>query len=122
MITVDQIRAMLQQVILASVSLDQFDEWLSKASWNMHHDSSPEAISLVGKIELILATYDEGLQSEDHALSCLRDLPVFLFNNSNAASISTGGTGNVVSRPSTQWVVVGKQPASVFSYTPVLPG
>jgi len=65
---------MLQQVILASVSLDHFDEWLSKASWNMHLDSSPEAISLVGKIELILSDYDADLQSEEEALSSLRAL------------------------------------------------
>jgi hypothetical protein len=84
MITVDQIRTMLQQVILASVSLDQFDEWLSKASWNMHHESSPEAISLVGKIELILAEYDAGFQSEEQTLSSLSALnPVFVFNDSN---------------------------------------
>jgi hypothetical protein len=84
MITVDQIRAMLQQVVLASVSLDQFDEWLSKASWNMHHNSSAEAISLVGKIELILAEYDDGLQSEEQTLSSLSALnPVYVFNDSN---------------------------------------
>jgi hypothetical protein len=65
---------MLQQVILASVSLDQFDEWLAKASWNMQRDSSPEAISLVGKIELLLAAYDDGLQTEDQTLSSLRAL------------------------------------------------
>jgi len=87
MITVDQTRAMLQQVIAAGVSLDQFDEWLSKASWNMHHDSSPEAISLVGKIELLLAEYDDGLQSEQETLSSLAALnPVLVFNDSNRES------------------------------------
>ncbi len=82
MITVDQTRAMLQQVVLASVSLDEFDEWLSEASWNMHHDSSPEAIRLVGKIELLLAAYDDGLQSEQQTLSSLAALhPVFVLND-----------------------------------------
>jgi len=79
---------MLQQVIAAGVSLDQFDEWLSKASWNMHHDSSPEAISLVGKIELLLAEYDDGLQSEQETLSSLAALnPVLVFNDSNRESV-----------------------------------
>ncbi len=74
MITVDQIGAMLENVIVSKASLDQLDEWLSKATWNMHLDSSADAISLIGKLELTLAAYDEGFQSEDQTVSSLREL------------------------------------------------
>lgn len=102
MITVDQIRTMLQQVILADISFDQFDERLSRASWDMHLDSSAEAISLVGKIELILAGFEDGLHSEDQTMSSLRELtPVLVVVNSNGALLSTSESGNVVSHQST---------------------
>jgi hypothetical protein len=64
MITVDQIRSAVQQVILSKISLDDFDEWLTKASWNMHKDSKVEAVRMVGNIELMLAEFDSGDLSE----------------------------------------------------------
>ena len=63
MITTTQIRAMIQQVTLFKISLDDFEEWLTAASWSMHQDSEPEAVQLVGKIELGLAEVDAGHKS-----------------------------------------------------------
>ena len=54
---------MLQQVTLSELSLDSFDEWLTSASWNMHKDSSAEAVELVGQIELLLSEQEIGLIS-----------------------------------------------------------
>lgn len=60
MIESAQIRAMLQQVIAFQISLDEFDAWLTKASWNMQQDSDAESIRLVGAIEGRIAEFDHG--------------------------------------------------------------
>jgi hypothetical protein len=60
MITVEQTRSKLVQLTLSKLSLDDFDQWLTKASWNMHVSSSPEAVALVGQIEETLAIYEAG--------------------------------------------------------------
>jgi hypothetical protein len=65
MISVEQIRSMIEQLTLSKLSLDDFDEWLTRASWNMHVSSSPEAIALVGQIEGGLAVYEAGDISYD---------------------------------------------------------
>jgi hypothetical protein len=74
MITVDQIRAELQRVVLSEISLDDFDEWLTKASWNMQQDSAPGAVNLVGKIELLLADYDSERVSHPSLITALHEL------------------------------------------------
>lgn len=74
MISVDQIRAVLPQFLAGEITLDQFDEWIAKTSWDMQQDSSPDAISMVGTIELILSEYDSGCLSEEDARSSLMEL------------------------------------------------
>jgi hypothetical protein len=118
MINVDQIRVMLQRVILAEVSLDEFDEWISRESWNMHKDSSIEAIELIGKIELILADFDSGACSEAGVIKAFASLnPVFRISNvENPVSITTSGSAfNLVNLPKQQWEVFGTQSVTVFS-------
>jgi hypothetical protein len=122
MITVDQIRAVLQQVVLSKISLDDFDEWLTKASWNMHRDSVPDAIQAVGKIELRLAEADrKEVSDEDLVQDLLASLPSVEFTNVPVfVTISTGGdvSNNIVSPPLLQWVVSGKQPEKEFGSVP----
>ena len=86
MITVDQIRTVLQQVVESKLSLDEFDEWLSRASWEMHKDSAPDAVQAVGTIELRLAEADSRTVSEEDLVQELlgslpstesRNVPVF---------------------------------------------
>jgi hypothetical protein len=86
MITVDQIRTVLQQVVESKLSLDEFDEWLSRASWEMHKDSAPDAVQTVGTIELRLAEADSRTVSEEDLVQELlgslpstesRNVPVF---------------------------------------------
>lgn len=74
MITISQIRSVLQEVILSKISLDQFDKWLTDASWNMHQDSTAEAIKLVGQLELILADYDAERISQSDAIQAFKRL------------------------------------------------
>jgi hypothetical protein len=61
MITESQIRERLLAYLTRSSSLNEFEDWLVAASWNMHRDSDAAAQSLVGAIELRLAEY-----SNDH--------------------------------------------------------
>lgn len=64
MISGNQIRVMAEQLSLSKMSLDDFEEWLSKASWNMHKDSDDEARKLVGAIELCLAESEAKTDSD----------------------------------------------------------
>lgn len=118
MITVQQIRQSLRLVSAKKMSLDAFDEWLSKASWNMHKDSSAEAVKMVGNIELMLSCLDEGKQSEDEVLLALRGIPgVF----GETPDVLTSASGSVSTVSSFEWSAPSdRRPASVFSYTPLL--
>ena len=58
MITAAQIRAMIQQLSLYKISLDDFEEWFTAASWNaqkVEGSDAAEALQMVGKVELCLA-------------------------------------------------------------------
>lgn len=79
MVTVDQIRMQIRQVLDGSLSRDSFDEWISVHSWNMHLDSSADAISLLGKVELAMAEYDGEHLSEPDLLKQFRNLIAFEF-------------------------------------------
>jgi hypothetical protein len=113
MITVDQIRSVLQQVVLSKMSLDDFDEWLTKTSWNMHKDSVPDAIQAVGKIELCLAEAGrKEISDQDLAQDLLASLPsVEIRNVMVSVIVCTGGRGSstAFNPPLLQWAVAGKQ-------------
>lgn len=83
MITVDQIKSRLQQLTLFRISLDSFEEWLTSASWNMHKDSEPDAVKMVGQVERLLAEQDAGFRSQEQLFQELRQL-AGIFELSNA--------------------------------------
>ncbi len=58
MIQESDVRDKLAAVASHDLSLEDFVDWLESASWNMHADSSPEAIDLVSSIHLWLSEYD----------------------------------------------------------------
>ncbi|MBI4460470.1 MAG: hypothetical protein HY648_10490 [Acidobacteria bacterium] len=60
MLSLDQIRKQLQEYLAQRISLDQFEDWLVSASWNMHKHADKDAQHLVGAIELRLAEYSRG--------------------------------------------------------------
>ena len=136
MITVDQIRSMLQQLTLSQLSLDDFDEWLTGASWNMQQASSPEAISMVGQIEARLAEYEDGHISWETIIEAFGKMavvpppmpPIFSpFEMSNSrpmpAIVTSAMTADasVLNFPLRWSAASDKQPVSGFSYTLLRP-
>ncbi len=76
MISESEIRAKLADFVLGLRSLEELEEWLVQASWNMHLDSSDRARSLASSMELVLAEFSSGhlLRAElDHRLCSLLD-------------------------------------------------
>jgi len=65
-------------VLNRDISIVEFARWIMSNSWNMHQDSSPDAVSLVAEIHLLLAEHSD-LSLSDAAF--LREL---LSLNSNA--------------------------------------
>jgi hypothetical protein len=90
MIAEEEVRDKLAALASHELSVEEFAEWLEPASWNMHADSSPEAIDLVSSIHLLLSEYDHGdiddpqLRKE---LSSLLDDVVIAVTIDTAASI-----------------------------------
>ncbi|SRR6266496_1126782 len=70
MIEENEIRAKL----LSLSDLDEFEDWIAEQSWNMHRDSDPSAQRLVGKIELALAEFRDGIISEPLLRQQLKNL------------------------------------------------
>jgi hypothetical protein len=60
MIVESEVREKLAAVASNKLPLFDFADWLDSKSWNMHRDSSPEAVKLVSSIELLFAEYDHG--------------------------------------------------------------
>jgi len=118
MITVDQIRKQLRELVANKLTLEAFEDWLSVESWNMHKDSSADAIKLVGDIELMLSCFDEGGQSEAELMVAFRGIPgVF----GDTPDVLTSATGSQASIRSFVWSAPSdRRPASVLSYTPLL--
>ena len=100
MITAAQIRSMIQQLTLLKISLDDFDQWLTAASWNMHKDSQPEsdeAKRMIGKIELGLAEFDAGHKSRRQLFNELAILAgLFEMGTPTPLVLAASSTLNVV--------------------------
>lgn len=124
MITADQIRAMVHQLILSKISLDEFEEWLTANSWNAHQDSEVEAMQLVGKIELALA--EAGTDQESYAalLKVLGGMVgTFEMGTPPAPRLVASSTVKLIPF-SFQFELladVDKRYGMGFSYTPLLP-
>src|SRR5262245_43747166 len=53
-----EVREKLAALAAGEQSVEDFAAWLDPASWNMHADSSSEAIDLVSSVHLLLSEYD----------------------------------------------------------------
>ncbi|SRR5712691_10757017 len=71
------VRAKLASFLRNEISLASFADWVATNSWNMHKDSSREAVDLVSSIELFLAERDDKTYT-DHDFR--RDLQTLLDN------------------------------------------
>lgn len=124
MITVDAISAMLQQLAQSNISLDQFDEWLTRDSWNMHKDSSPAAVKMVGEIERRMAECDSGVVAEEELLLELEKMAGF-FHMGQRSNLRVVASADVNPLPfSFQLALLAgadKRFATEFSYTPLQP-
>ena len=72
-----EVRQKLELVAMNGLSLDSFEDWFVPNSWNVHSDSSPEAIELVSSIHLLLSERDDRILKESdlrrELLSLLED-------------------------------------------------
>jgi hypothetical protein len=64
MIQENEVRAKLAALEAGELPLWMFHDWIEKASFNMHRDSSDAAMDLVGSIGLLFADYDLRIISE----------------------------------------------------------
>jgi hypothetical protein len=63
MANLQEIRRELARFLAHEVTLDAFNEWLSRNTWNIQRESSPVK-DLVGAIELMLVEFSNGHRSE----------------------------------------------------------
>jgi hypothetical protein len=87
MITVSQIREHLQSLLDSNdpSSLDEFEDWLVRASWNMHQDTDLAAQEFASSIELRLVEFSSGDQDE----SVLRKDILKLLNEYSVPTLGT---------------------------------
>lgn len=74
MISESQIFRQIERLLADKISLDAFEDWLVRSSWNMHLDSGSKAQSLVWKIELSLAEYSSEHVDVKELLAELKNL------------------------------------------------
>jgi hypothetical protein len=74
MVSVEELRAKVAAYLQGRTSLDEFDEWFSANTWNMHRDNDPEAQRIAGAIELLLAEHSSGHLTDSQLL--VRLLPL----------------------------------------------
>jgi hypothetical protein len=67
MIQKADIEAHLRSVLSGDVSLEDFEDWLDDASWNMHADSDPAAIAAAESALLALSEMALAYRSEQSA-------------------------------------------------------
>lgn len=60
MLSAQSLREQIQQFLGDVVSLDDFEDWLVRASWNMHRHADREVQRMVGAAELRLAEHSQG--------------------------------------------------------------
>ncbi len=126
MISVQEISAMLRQVALSGISLDDFDEWLTRQSWDMHKDSDPAAIAMVGRIERLFAEHERDLITDDDLLQSLQRMNgIYLINVQDEPHVVSAGSVNTYSAPTVRFepsADADRRFSMEFSYTPPLPG
>jgi hypothetical protein len=116
---------MIQQRTLLKITQDDFEEWLTRASWNMHQDSEPEALKMVGEIELWISEMDAGHRSHAEFLGNLAQLSgIFEMGEVPSTPVQIA-SANAVSFPFTGQfelsVDADRRYEVEFSYTPLLP-
>jgi hypothetical protein len=73
MATVAEIREQLLVFLAQEQSLNAFNEWLTRNTWNIHLESA-EVRELAGDVELALAEHSNGILSRDELRARLAEL------------------------------------------------
>jgi hypothetical protein len=113
MIVEYQIRQWLARYLSNEISLDQFEDWLVKQSWNMHRDSDEASQKLASALELRLAEYSSGhldepaLREELVPFVTKYNVPVSFFGSIDRVSIEP--PNNVTEMGVLQVAFPGKQ-------------
>jgi len=68
------VRAKIAAFLSNEISVEDFSLWIMSNSWNMHKDSSAEAVDLVSSIHLLLAERDDNSYSPEEFRSELESL------------------------------------------------
>ena len=77
----DSLWEKLSAYIRAEISFQQFNEWFSLFSWNVHRISEPAFRNLIGEVQLRLAEFSNGHWTEEELREFLRKLvPVQVFS------------------------------------------
>lgn len=126
MISVSEIRERLNQFVAGSLALDDFEDWLVSASWNMHLDSDPIAQALVSAVELRLAEHSEGHLPMGQMIEEFRALlegKRILNVRLNADPVVHGGGSSIdVERVVLPDPIVERQPVTVYELLSRHPG
>ena len=65
MIKESEVQERLWGLSRGRLALKDFESWIADNSWNMHMDSSPEAVELVSTIHLLFSEFQHGDMSAD---------------------------------------------------------
>jgi hypothetical protein len=79
MINENDVRNRISELLKSEISIADFARWIMSNSWNMHQDSSADAVSLVSEIHSLLAERDDFLLNDAefiHELSTLSNTVV----------------------------------------------
>ncbi len=106
MISESSVRQRLLAVSRNQLSLEEFEKWLAGNSWNMHSDSSPNAIDLVSSIHLLLSERDDRVLNE----SQLRNELLSLLNNALSYVVMIHMNFDVVPNPPSLRVTANSSP------------
>jgi hypothetical protein len=63
-----EVRQKMADAVEMKISVIDFIRWIMSNSWNMHRDSSREAVDLVSQIHLLMAERDDFLLSDPEFL------------------------------------------------------
>jgi len=90
-----QVKAKIASVLNGEISIIDFARWIMSNSWNMHQDSSEEAIALVQSIHLLLAERDDSSIDDSNFLSELRSLAIVPVNDPRPIRLSAALSKNI---------------------------
>ena len=82
------IRHHLIRYLAGDLSLNELQDWLVNAAWNMEATASPEAVQFAYSLELVLAEYSTGFLTPNELRSDLLEIAEPA-NTTAKASIST---------------------------------